>query len=128
MKILSVALILIAFSSSSWAADILAARIGVRTEGTRFVIDLSGKTEFKITEKASDERIVIDLPDTKLAKDRKVPKGGNGLIKHAMIVGQGEEASQVILFLKKPAQVNKSFRIAAENGKPYRIVIDLISR
>ena len=107
------------------AADILGARIGLRTDATRFVIDLSGKAEFAIAERKSNERIVIDLPQSKLAKGGKLPKRGNGLIKHAMVVGQGKSASQVILFLKKPAVVKRSFRLPARDGKPYRVVIDL---
>jgi len=112
-------------TSQAWAADILGARIGVRTDATRFVIDLTGKAEFSIPEKSSAERIVIDLAKTKLAKGSKLPKRGNGLISHAMVVGQGKDSSQVILFLKKPAKVKRSFRLPAKDKKPYRVVIDL---
>jgi N-acetylmuramoyl-L-alanine amidase len=99
-------------------------RIGVHSDKTRFVLELSADVEFKIIKLADPYRLVIDIPET----DWRLAGGARpaGLIQGLRYGQFSRGVSRLVLDVKGPVEVGKAFLILPASGKPYRLVIDLI--
>jgi N-acetylmuramoyl-L-alanine amidase len=100
-------------------------RIGVNGGITRVVLDLSAPVSFHVFALADPYRIVLDLPDIAW----RVP-AGTALRKGGLVAGlryghyqQGN--ARVVLDLKGPGVVGKSFLLPAAKGYGPRLVIDI---
>jgi N-acetylmuramoyl-L-alanine amidase len=111
-----------ATASSPVAKDF---RIGGDENQTRFVVDLSGKVDLRAFTLADPYRVVIDLPQLTFQFKPKAGESGRGLIKAFRygLVMQG--ASRIVIDVKKPVRIDKSFALDAAEGQPARIVLDL---
>ena len=100
-------------------------RIGASENSTRFVIDLSQNVEPRIFGLPDPFRIVIDLPevDFTLPPDRLGAKGG--FIERLRYGLFRPGTSRLVLDLSTAAKVGKSFILAPDGAKPWRLVIDL---
>ena len=103
------------------------ARLGVHTDKTRFVIDLSRSVDFRVFTLTNPNRVVIDLPEI----DWKLPfaSGGGGAGTVAQIRYNLYKAgtSRLVLDLEAPMAVGNAFVIPSEIGPGRRMVLDLLA-
>lgn len=100
-------------------------RMGVHGDRTRFVVDLGAAVDYRVFTLSDPYRLVIDLPE--LAKepgfDGSVP--AVGLIKNYRYGLFRSDNFRVVLDLRRPARLSKSFLLPPSGGAPYRLVLDL---
>ncbi len=95
-------------------------------EFTRFVIDLSEEVDYKILRLANRYRIVIDLPALNWQAPLKRESKKEGLIasfRHGLF---NADTYRVVIDLEGPAVVKDELMSPREEGKLYRLVVDLI--
>ncbi|MFC7050636.1 N-acetylmuramoyl-L-alanine amidase [Emcibacter nanhaiensis] len=104
--------------------EVTAARIGEHKGRTRFVLEMSKKVDFSIFTLADPNRIVIDIAEV----EWKIGPGGadgDGFIARYRYGLFKQGTSRIVLDLKSPVKVDKSFFLPPTKSKPYRFVIDL---
>jgi len=102
-------------------------RIGVDSERTRFVVELSRSTEPKIFGLPDPYRVVIDLPEANFALPADKSEAGGGVIDR-MRYGQFQPGtSRLVLDLSGPAKVARNFILPPDGDKPWRLVVDLVA-
>ena len=105
------------------ASDI---RVGGDDKQTRVVIDLSQKLDLVPFTLADPYRVVIDLPQVTFKLPAKAGEQGRGLVKalrYGLIMQGG---SRIVLDTKGPVRIDKAFALAASDGQPARLVLDLV--
>jgi len=101
------------------------ARIAGDDSETRFVMDLSRKTEVYAFTLADPYRAVIDLPHVNFRLPSKAGERGHGLItsfRYGLVMQGG---SRIVLDTTKPVRIEKVFVLDAVDGLPARLVLDL---
>ena len=109
------------------SADIVARdiRIGIHKGKTRVVLDLTKTVKFDIFALADPYRIVLDLPDIDWQVPAAAARRTGGLIA-GLRYGQYQPGkSRVVLDLRKPGIVRRSFILPPGEGYGPRLVIDL---
>jgi len=102
-----------------------AVRLGGDGSNTRFVLDLSRKIDIATFTLADPYRVVVDLPQVAFKLPRHVGDQGRGLVKafrYGLIMQGG---SRIVLDVSGPVRVDKAFTLAAADGQPARLVLDL---
>lgn len=102
-----------------------AVRVGGDDSKTRFIVDLSQKIDLAVFTLADPYRVVIDLPQVTFKLPASVGEQGRGLIKgfrYGLIMQGG---SRIVIDTKGPVRVDKAFTLAAADGMPARLVVDL---
>lgn len=100
-------------------------RLGGDDQRTRLVIDLTDKMDVATFTLADPYRVVIDLPQVNFQLPARAGDKGRGLIKafrYGLIMQGG---SRIVIDAKGPVKVEKSFVLAAADGQPARLVVDL---
>ena len=100
-------------------------RVGGDDKQTRFVIDLTQKIDLAAFTLADPYRVVIDLPQVTFKLPAKAGDQGRGLVKafrYGLIMQGG---SRIVLDTKGPVRIDKAFTLAAADGQPARLVLDL---
>lgn len=98
-------------------------RFGQNGDTTRFVIDLSKKTEPQIFLLSSPNRVVIDIPNA--SWDNEPTIASSGVIagyRHGLF---SAGVYRIVLDLKEAAIVQRAFPLPAKDGYSSRYVIDL---
>ena len=118
--------------SAAHAADsapdmpaVTAVRVGGDEKQTRFVMDLDRKVDLAAFTLADPYRVVVDLPQVVFHLPDKAGEHGRGLIKafrYGLIMQGG---SRIVMDVKAPVKVDKAFVLAAADGQPARLVVDL---
>ena len=101
-------------------------RLGGDDKQTRFVVDLSQKIDLAAFTLADPYRVVIDLPQVAFKLSPKAGEQGRGLVKafrYGLIMQGG---SRIVLDTKGPVRIDKAFALAAADGQPARLVLDLV--
>lgn len=111
--------------SSASAASRSVKEIRFRTESdrTRIVLDLSGEPRYSIKTAAGPFRIVVDLPNCRIAGDIRNIDVGDGVLDRIR-VNRLKTGAQVVLDLPRRAEFSH-FALKPDSGKPHRIVIDI---
>ena len=100
-------------------------RLGGDAKQTRFVVDLTRKVDVASFTLADPYRVVIDLPQIAFKLPPRVGEQGRGLVKafrYGLIMQGG---SRIVLDVTGPVRVEKAFTLAAVDGQPARLVLDL---
>jgi N-acetylmuramoyl-L-alanine amidase len=100
-------------------------RLGGDDKQTRLVLDLNQKVDVAAFTLADPYRVVIDLPQVVFKLPAKAGEQGRGLVKafrYGLIMQGG---SRIVLDVKGPVRVEKAFALAASDGQPARLVVDL---
>ncbi|MCH8096294.1 MAG: N-acetylmuramoyl-L-alanine amidase [Proteobacteria bacterium] len=100
-------------------------RIGDHGATTRFVIEADKKLTFRIFTLASPYRVVIDLPEVAWRLLPGAGGTGRGLIEGFRFGLFAPGKSRVVLDMRSPVGVKKSFMLDPADGYGYRVVIDL---
>ncbi len=107
------------------STDLEGIRIGVHNGMTRFVVDLSGAVDHQIFTLSDPYRLVIDLPELTPVANANSDARPAGLVKkyrHGLFKPGN---FRVVLDLKSPAQLDKSFQLASTRTASHRLVLDL---
>ena len=102
-----------------------AVRVGGDDKQTRFVMDLDRKIDLAAFTLADPYRVVVDLPQTVFNLPDKAGEHGRGLVKafrYGLIMLGG---SRIVIDTKGPVRIDKAFVMAAADGQPARLVLDL---
>ena len=100
-------------------------RIGIHKDKTRLVLDLSERPGFQIFALADPYRIVLDLPDIDWRVPPVTARRKGGLIA-GLRYGQFQPGnSRVVMDLRGPGTVGKSFIIPRSKSRGPRLVIDI---
>jgi N-acetylmuramoyl-L-alanine amidase len=103
------------------------ARLGGDDSQTRFVLELSRKTELRAFTLADPYRVVIDLPQVTFRLPPKMGDVGRGLVKafrFGLVMAGG---SRIVFDLTKPARIDVASVTDAAPGGPARLSLELIS-
>jgi N-acetylmuramoyl-L-alanine amidase len=127
--VLGLTLLIFGATSPLWAADpeVLSVRAGRQIDGTRLVIDLSQKLDYKIYTLSDPYRVVIDFPNVgwKINTD-----GVNRLLREnpsikAFRFGQfGASGGRIIMEISEPVAIKRNFLLEPIGPHPYRFVLD----
>jgi N-acetylmuramoyl-L-alanine amidase len=107
------------------SATATAVRVGGDDKQTRFVLDLDHKIDIATFTLADPYRVVVDLPQVAFDLPTKAGAQGRGLIKEFRYGLIMEGGSRIVLDTKGPVRVDRAFVMAAADGQPARLVIDL---
>jgi N-acetylmuramoyl-L-alanine amidase len=100
-------------------------RLGGDARQTRFVVDMTRKVDIAAFTLADPYRVVIDLPQIVFKLPAHAGEHGRGLVKafrYGLIMQGG---SRIVLDVSGPVRVEKAFTLAAVDGQPARLVLDL---
>ncbi len=114
-------------STAAAANQIIAssARTGGDNLRTRLVVDLSSEVPFRIFTLADHYRVVIDMPNVRFQLPDGVGQKPRGLIEAFRYGLYAPGQSRIVIDVKQPVLVDKSFVLPAQNSQPARLVIDL---
>lgn len=104
---------------------ITAARIGDHGVTTRFVLEADEKLKFRIFTLASPYRVVIDLPEVAWRLLPGAGGTGRGLIEGFRFGLFAPGKSRVVLDMRAPVGIKRSFMLDPADGHGYRVVLDL---
>ncbi len=106
------------------AAEVEGLRIAERERATRLVITLDAPAEHRIFTLTQPDRVVIDIPGSRLATDR-LPRG-RGIIRGIRHGVRNRRDLRIVLDLKAPAKP-RSFLLPEKEGRSgQRLVVDLV--
>ncbi|MBS4082166.1 MAG: N-acetylmuramoyl-L-alanine amidase [Rhizobiales bacterium] len=107
-------------------ATALDARLAGDANRTRIVIDLNRKIEVRSYTIANPNRVVIELPEVSFDLPVGAGKQARGLVS-AFRYGQfAQGKGRIVIDLREPARIDKTFVLAAIDDQPARLVIDLV--
>jgi N-acetylmuramoyl-L-alanine amidase len=101
------------------------ARFAGDSAKTRLVVDLTEPVAFTAFTLADPYRLVIDLPQVTFRLPAGSGQGARGLVqafRHGLVM---PGASRIVVDLAEPARIDRAFLVAAQNGDPARLVVDL---
>lgn len=107
------------------AVTALAARLGGDATRTRLVIDLSAPVKPHIFALANPYRVVVDLPDVafQAASPAESSRGLVSAYRYGLIA---PGRSRLVMDVRRPVAVDKTFMVEAAEGEPARLVIELV--
>jgi N-acetylmuramoyl-L-alanine amidase len=101
------------------------ARLAGDAKQTRFVLDLDRPIQFRAFALADPYRVVVDIPQVSFQLKAGAGTAGRGLIKafrYGLVMPGG---SRIVFDLTGPAKIANSHVLAAANGQPPRLVLEL---
>jgi N-acetylmuramoyl-L-alanine amidase len=124
------------FSQLAWAAllatvlclpahavDVRAVRLWASPDGTRVVLDLSGRAQHSLQVLKNPDRVVLDVAGARLGRGVRSALAGAGAVKQVRMGRRSSGELRIVLDLNRPIQA-KSFLAAPNNRYGYRLVID----
>lgn len=101
-------------------------RVGVHTDRTRLVVDLSSKVDVSIFVVADPNRLIVDLPEIewRFPSDASQKGGIIDAVRYGLVQ---PGVSRLVLDLKQPARVANSYVMPPSEGKAFRLVLDLMA-
>ena len=119
LLMLSVALVLASPALS--AGELRAVQLQDQESSTRAVIELGSDAPYKLFTLANPDRLVLDLPGTRLSPQFKTP-AANGLVANLRTGKPEADTLRIVFDLGAPA--SSSSRIEREGGK-FRLIVDI---
>jgi N-acetylmuramoyl-L-alanine amidase len=127
LKVLLILLIYGAEIVPGWSQEVTVsgARIGGDDLRTRFVLDLSRKVEFQLSQSEDSQQLQILLPQGQFSLEEGAGQTSRGLIKGFRYGTANGGQSRVIIDMLRPVAIASSELIEGKRKKPSRLVIDL---
>jgi N-acetylmuramoyl-L-alanine amidase len=116
-------LLLCSLFCAAHAAEIDGLRVWSGPDSTRVVLDLSAATTHRIFSLGAPNRIVIDLPQTKMSSTARLPEP-RGFVSGVRTGGRPEGELRVVLDLTQAVRP-RSFLLEPNDTYGYRLVVDL---
>lgn len=117
-------LLLLGLSFGANGAEVSNLRVWADPDKTRAVIDLSGPAEYKLFTLQNPNRVVIDLPGSKLNRGFDPSLNKSGLISDVRHGKPDGKSLRLVLDLTRNAQM-KSFILPPTGEYGHRLVVDL---
>jgi len=115
-----------AFAQTPQRAIALDARVAGDASRTRLVLDLNRKVEIRAYTIANPNRVVVDLSEVTFDLPVGAGQKARGLIS-AFRYGQlAPGKARIVIDLREPVRIDKTFVLAAVDDQPARLVIDLV--
>jgi N-acetylmuramoyl-L-alanine amidase len=115
-----------AIAQGSPRVTALDARIAGDASRTRLIVDLNRKVEVRTYTIANPNRVVVDLPEVSFDLPVGAGKQARGLVA-AFRYGQlGQGKARIVIDLREPVRIEKTYVLAAIDDQPARLVIDLV--
>ncbi|MEH6402969.1 MAG: N-acetylmuramoyl-L-alanine amidase [Sneathiella sp.] len=111
-------------SYSASAMEVSSVRLGVHSDKTRFVMEMSEKPNYNIFFLSNPYRIVIDMQEVNW-KASALGGKGKGVIQDYRYGLFRKGTSRVVLDLKAPVKILRKVILPPSEGKPYRFFIDV---
>ncbi|WP_348272650.1 N-acetylmuramoyl-L-alanine amidase [Pannonibacter tanglangensis] len=102
------------------------ARIAGDDVRTRFILDLDAPVTFTVSKLADPYRLIIDLPSMDFRLPPLAGREGRGLIKAWRYGSFAPGKSRIVLDVREPVDLDKSFVLPAVEDQPARLVLDLV--
>lgn len=112
---------LVLASPAALAGELRTVQLQEQEQGTRAVLELDGAATFKVFSLAKPDRLVLDLPGSRLAPGFRAP-GPNGLVTGLRTGKPEPETLRVVLDLGAPATATP--RIEREGGRS-RLIVEI---
>lgn len=104
----------------------LDARLAGDASRTRLIIDLNRKIEARAYTIANPNRVVIDLPEVSFDLPIGAGKQARGLVSEFRYGQFAPGKARIVIDLREPVRIDKTFVLAAVDDQPARLVIDLV--
>lgn len=104
----------------------LDARLAGDATRTRLVIDLNRKIEARAYTIANPNRVVVDLPEVSFDLPIGAGKHARGLVSEFRYGQFAPGKARIVIDLREPVRIDKTFVLAAADDQPARLVIDLV--
>ncbi len=115
-----------AVAQTGQRAIALDARLVGDASRTRLVIDLNRRVEVRAYTIANPNRVVVDLPEVSFDLPVGAGRQARGLVS-AFRYGQlSQGKARIVIDLREPVRIDKTFVLAAVEDQPARLVIDLV--
>ena len=111
-------------ASDSYAANVQKIRLGDHPDKTRLVIEVSGKLDYNAFILPAPQRLVVDFKGRNLSC-ASLGHVENNMLKFARHSSDGQTL-RLVFDAKKNIKIKASFFLPAIDGKPNRLVIDLV--
>ena len=113
--------------NTAWGARpaVTSARVGNHGEATRFVLDLSERSVFRVFTLENPYRVVIDLPTIDWRLGEKTLPIDNGLIQRLRFGQFKPDTSRIVLDVAGPVTVANATVLPSSSGQTFRLVVDL---
>ena len=106
--------------------SVTAVRIGEHEDKTRFVMELSEAPAYRIFTLPDPYRVVLDLPELDWRLPPEAWRKGGGIIEALRFGLFSPGTSRVVLDVEAPVRLKSVFTIKPSEGKPYRLVVDIV--
>ena len=106
------------------AVDVRAVRLWAGPDGTRVVLDLSGRAQHSLQVLKNPDRVVLDVAGARLSPGVRTSPAGTGAVKQVRIARRPSGELRIVLDLSRPISA-KSFLAVPNDRYGYRLVIDL---
>ncbi len=113
----------LAAEKSKGIVEVTGVRLGEHTETTRLVLDLNGAVQFSTSTLSGPNRVVLELPG--VTWDPKTVSSARGLVAKVGYDTLKGGSGRVVIELKKPATIKSTSLLKPQDGKSYRLVVDL---
>jgi N-acetylmuramoyl-L-alanine amidase len=104
----------------------LDARLAGDASRTRLIIDLNRKIEARAYTIANPNRVVIDLPEVSFDLPIGAGKQARGLVSEFRYGQFAPGKARIVVDLREPVRIDKTFVLAAVDDQPARLVVDLV--
>lgn len=98
-------------------------RIGNQPDGARVVFDMNQRVNYRVFLLDSPKRVVVDLADSQI--ERLYTKTKNQVVAGIRVGKMQNNDKRIVMDLSRSAVVAKAFIIPAQEGKPWRLVVDM---
>lgn len=98
-------------------------RIGNQPDGARVVFDMNQSVNYRVFLLDSPKRVVVDLADSQI--ERLYTKAQNQVVAGTRVGKMQGNDKRVVMDLVRSAVVSKAFIIPSQEGKPWRLVVDM---
>jgi N-acetylmuramoyl-L-alanine amidase len=102
------------------------ARLGGDAARTRLVMDLDRQIEVTAFVLADPHRVIVDMPEVVFRLSPNTGREGRGLVAAYRFGQFALGRSRIVLDMREPARVDRSFVLAPVDGQPARLVVDLV--
>lgn len=106
--------------------EIYATRISVDETRTRFTANLNFAVGYNVYILTRPYRVIIDIPDAIFNLPPDEGTTGKGLISGFRFGQIDNGRSRIVMDVKGPVLIRKSFALKAKPGRPARLVVDLV--
>jgi len=111
-------------AAASAATSVTGVRTGEQLNATRLVLDLSDTVEFRVFFLADLYRVVVDFPVMDWRTETG-PSATGGLIQALRFGSYDSRTSRLVVEVRRPVKVVRSFLLPPNGSFPHRFVVDL---